>query len=439
MIPVGEWLAVPAKDCGTPDPVVARYRAFFALLDWTQVSERDPRRPWPGPRPHPRAAYLKALLIKICEQHRYITQLRAFLVEHPALVLELGFHPVPDPTQPWGFDVARTVPCARWLRDQQQHTDPAVLATLLTGTVQALAAALPGLGATVAVDVKHIYAWVRENNPKDRPAHSADPARIPRGDPDCRLGVKRASNQRAARGQGAAQEYVWGYGSGLVSATVPPYGDVVLAETTRPFNCQDVTYVPLLDQQTIQRLGRRPTNLAADAAFDAWHVYEPYAVAGGIAAIARNERGPRPRRDAAGQPCCDRGWSMVPTRTFQHEDGYRAQLYRCPLLWPQPGERPCDDARFARGGCRKTVNIEAGGRMRVELDRHSAGYQAIYRQRTSAERINSQATALGIERPKVRRLAGVARLNTLIYIVINMRLLLRLQTRAASSASAALC
>ncbi len=45
------------------------------------------------------------------------------------------------------------------------------------------------------------------------------------------------------------------------------------------------------------------------------------------------------------------------------------------------------------------------------------------RERTSAERINSQAKALGIERPKVRNGRSVANLNTLIYVVINVRVL----------------
>ncbi len=30
------------------DPVVQRYRTFFALLDWDQVLERDETRPLPG-------------------------------------------------------------------------------------------------------------------------------------------------------------------------------------------------------------------------------------------------------------------------------------------------------------------------------------------------------------------------------------------------------
>src|SRR5215217_7916206 len=63
------------------DPVVCRYRAFFALLDWGAVPERDARRPWPGSPPHPTAAYGKALLVKLCEGKPFVTDLRRFLVE----------------------------------------------------------------------------------------------------------------------------------------------------------------------------------------------------------------------------------------------------------------------------------------------------------------------------------------------------------------------
>ena len=63
--------------------------------------------------------------------------------------------------------------------------------------------------------------------------------------------------------------------------------------------------------------------------------------------------------------------------------------------------------------------------MRVTLDRERPLYHAIYRQRTSCERINSQAKELGIERPKVRNCLSVANLNTLTYLIINARALLR--------------
>lgn len=48
-------------------------------------------------------------------------------------------------------------------------------------------------------------------------------------------------------------------------------------------------------------------------------------------------------------------------------------------------------------------------------------YHAIYTQHTCCERINSQAKELGIERPKVHNGRSVANLNTLIYLVINIR------------------
>lgn len=70
--------------------------------------------------------------------------------------------------------------------------------------------------------------------------------------------------------------------------------------------------------------------------------------------------------------------------------------------------------------------------MRVTLDRDGPLYKVIYRQRTSAERINSQAKADGIERPKVRNGRSVTNLNTLIYIVINAKALQRVRAINAS-------
>jgi hypothetical protein len=422
-------------DLDSIDPVVRRYRAIFAHLDWNGVPERATERPWPGRTPHPRRAYVKALLVKVWERHAYVTELRAYLVEHPALVLELGFQPVLDASQPAGFDVERTVPGARWLRHQQQTLDHSLLQALLAGTVAALASALPELGMTVAVDVKHIYAWVKENNPKVTTPQRYHPARQPPGDPDCRLGVKRQSNQAGTR----TKTYLWGYGTGLASAIHAWLGDVVLAEWTQPFQRQDMTWLaPVLDQAAAH-LGFPPPNLAADAAFDAWHVYQRCAEHGGMAAIPLNQRGPRPARDADGHPCCDRGLSMTPTSQFHHEDGYRAQHYACPLRRPTRAGVICDHPRFVSGGCRKVVNLEVGGQLRLSLDRQSAAYRQLYNQRTSAERINSQATALGIERPKVRRLAGVTRLNTLTYLVINIRALQRLHDRPRPHAPPVLC
>lgn len=413
------------------DPVVCRYRSVFARLDWSGVPDRDPTRPWPGRVPHPQAAYVKALLVKILEGCPFITTLRHFLLAHPLLVLELGFRPVLDPTHPYGFDVTRTVPGDRWLRHQQQTIDQVMLTAVLADTVHTLHQHLPDLGETIAVDVTHLYAWVDENNPTADVAERHDPQRQPAGDPDCRLGAKCRANGKGAK----VKEYLWGYGWGVVAATHPHAGDMVLAELTQPFNHQDVTVFHPVYAQVCGHLGRTPTNLAADAAFDAWHVYQTCAITGGIAAIPRNDRHPSPPRTADGVPLCTAGLAMTPGPTFRHERGFQARDHHCPLLRPQRTGAVCDEAQFASGGGHKVINLEPGGQMRINLDRTSDAYRAIYRQRTCTERIYSQAKARGLGRPKVRRLAGVQRLATLTAIVINLGVLERLATSLPPSSA----
>jgi hypothetical protein len=395
------------------------------------VSERDESQPWPGSQPHPEKAYVKALLVKKCEKFDYITDLRRFLVKHPLLVLELGFHPVKDDAQPYGFDVEETVPCDRWLRHKQQVMDNDILQALFKATVHDLQAEIPELGDTPVIDTKHIYAWVKENNPREFVTNRYDPEKQPTGDPDCRLGVKRSKNQDDETGEQTKveKEYLWGYGTGIMAATHPQYGDVVLAEYTLPFNEADSTYFAPLYGRLVETIGFRPRFFAADAAFDAWHIYQPFAELGGMAAIPLNLRGhPQPKLGPNGFHLCPQGLEMAPSYEYNHPKGYRAQILRCPRLFPMKTAHSCNHKQFAKGvGCVKHINIEAGGWMRIRVDRHSDEYKQLYRQRTASERINSQAKDYGIERPKVRNGHSVVNLNTLTYIVINARALQRVR------------
>jgi hypothetical protein len=179
--------------------------------------------------------------------------------------------------------------------------------------------------------------------------------------------------------------------------------------------------------QTVAVLGFFPTHIAADAAFDAWYTYETAVRHGGIAAIPLNQHDyPLSERDTDGVPLCPKGLRMHPTYQFAHTHGYRAQRYFCPLLFPEATGQICDHAQFAKQkGCVKDINIELGGLMRVTLDRSSPLYKTVYTQRTLTERINSQAKALGIERPHVRNGRSVRNLKTLIYLIINVRALER--------------
>jgi hypothetical protein len=113
------------------------------------------------------------------------------------------------------------------------------------------------------------------------------------------------------------------------------------------------------------------------------------------------------------------------TTIVVHERG----KYVCPQRFPAPAAQDCpvQHENWAKGGCTAMMPTCPGARIRYQLDRASAAYKAIYSQRTADERINSQALALGIERPHLRRQSAIVNQNTLIYVLINLRALQRIR------------
>jgi hypothetical protein len=159
------------------------------------------------------------------------------------------------------------------------------------------------------------------------------------------------------------KEYLWGYGSGVAAAITADYGDVILAEYTQPFNQNDITYYRPLYLRATVASNLIPTHITADAAYDAWYVYETCVHHGGIAAVPLNQHGhPESRRDVDGVPFCIKGWRMHATYQFAHTNGYLTQRFRCPLLSPTPTGETCEQEQFVKGkGCVKDLNWEAGG------------------------------------------------------------------------------
>jgi hypothetical protein len=451
--------------------VARRYLDLLGPLKWEHFPERDPHRPWPGPQPQPRAPYVAAFLVKLEEQKRYMSDLRLFLIEHPALVWVLGFLLVPSDQFEYGFDVNASLSSPRHFGRVLRTLPNAALQFLLDGTVRQLQTELPPnivLGDADSLDTTHIIAWVKENNLKAYVKDRYDKDKQPKGDPDCRLGCKRKHNVGAdavASSQTAPPtprtdavpaksievgEYYWGYASGVVATKVPDWGEFVLAELTQAFDHSDDSYFFPLMRATERRLGRRPKFGALDMAYDTFYVYEYFYQAGGFAAVSLSERGHIKRQfDEAGLPLCPAGLPMPLKNTYlchttliEHERG----RYACPLQFPQPRAEgplaatqacPCADPHWDKGGCLVTMPTSIGARIRYQLDRNSETFKVIYKQRTATERINSQAKELGIERPKLRNGAAITNLNTLIYVLINLRAVHRVRAQRAESTAAA--
>jgi hypothetical protein len=189
---------------------------------------------------------------------------------------------------------------------------------------------------------------------------------------------------------------------------------------------------------TERRLGFRPCFGAFDAAFDAWYVYahfhhpdQPWQKA--FAAVPFNQRGvQRKSFSPEGLPLCDAGLPMPIVSTYVRRTGLFPQengRYVCPLRFPVECAQTCpiQHRNWARRGCITKLPTSVGARLRYQIDRQSAVYKAVYRQRTATERINAQAKELGIQRPRLRNQHAITNQNTLIYVLINLRALHRVR------------
>jgi hypothetical protein len=441
----------------TTSPTIMRSLELLSPLDWAHLPERNLHRNWGQPT-NPYAALIAAELIRLNEGLPSMGHLRRYLIEHPGFIWLLGFPLQLDSAQPTGFNARASLPTRQHLNLMLRRMPNAVLQFLLADSVRLILQELCHRNRLpiecVSLDTKHIIAWVKENNPKAYVPDRYNKAKQPAGDSDCRLGCKRRHNRTAPpptptrnpvpAKQTKAGEYYWGYGSGIVVAKVQELGEFVIAELTQPFDQGDVTYFFPLMQQTEARLGYRPRYATFDAAFDAWYVYAYFYRENdptyGFAAVPFSEKGnykANQRQFAPnGWPLCQAGLTMPLKFTYtdrttcliEHERG----KYVCPLSTTHQ-RCPIRHPRWKKGGCTVMMPTSIGARLRHTLDRDSEPYKQHYRERTAVERINSQAVALGIERPHLRHGAAIANQNTLIYLLINLRFLQRLREAPAEN------
>lgn len=442
-------------------PSAMRILKLLSPIAWDQFPERNLVRNW-GRTTIPYSSFSAACLLKLNEGLVSMDDLRQYLVEHPAFIWLMGFPLIPSPKHICGFDPSASLPTQRHLTRMLRTMPNQGMQFLLSESVrlirQELAAVKVLNSDCISLDTKHILAWVRENNPKAYVAERFNKNKQPVGDPDCRLGCKRRHNRQVSEPFTPTQyplpartiavgEFYWGYGSGVTVVKVPDWGEFVVAELTQTFDQPDVSYFFPLMQQTEQRLGSRPRFGTFDAAFDAFYVYEYFYRLddpSAFAAVPFAEKGGYKSRKFSpeGLPLCEAGLPMPLLFTYtdrtltliEHERG----KYVCPFFSKQAKPKsarqacPIHHKKALNGGCTASMPTSIGARLRYSLDRQSQIYKEIYAQRSATERINSQAVALGIERPMLRNGAAIANINTAIYTLINLRFLQRVRLRLRS-------
>lgn len=229
------------------------------------------------------------------------------------------------------------------------------LEAVFTATVARLREHVPELGEHIAVDATAVEAWSEGN--RKRPA-----------DPDAAWG-KRGFSAKGRAG--------WWFGYKLHLA-VDTTAELPLAYTVTPANLADSTQMSaLLDAVEVQQPNGHLRAVIADAAYDSGDIY---------ADVWR-------RQQAA--PIIDwndRGWGPPPGST---KDGCPRCHCGLPLRY-LGRDRVYLKYRLAEGClCRDAPTywrwrIDENVRLHPPIPRHTPTWEDLYRERTSAERVNSR-------------------------------------------------
>lgn len=436
------------RNCATTMALIPSYRQ----LPWEEMMVSQHRQ-WFGKQNVPQLAYIGAFMVKIGLKLPSISHLRRFLVAHPALVWALGFPLLGQTASQHGFDPDQSVPTRQQFSRVLRALDNGCLQAGLTAQVRQLQSLLPEtFGQTISLDTSHILAWVQENNPRQYIKEGRfDKEKQPAGDPDCKVGCKKAHNRvvktpkKSAKAGGTVvfkdKAFYWGYASGAVVTKVAGWGEFVLAEMTDTFNKADVRYFFPLMAQVEARLRFRPPFGAFDAAFDAFYVYAFFHDVGDDGSLAavplKQPNAPQRRFDEMGRPLCEADLAMPVRKTYTDRTKaimpHERAIHACPLLFPERNGKTCPVAhkQWPKGGCSVNLPTSIGARLRHQLDRSASDYKAVYKHRTAVERIFSQAKALGMERPKLRNQQAITNYNSMIYLLINLRALEKVLVKLA--------
>lgn len=316
--------------------------------------------PAPGRRGYPARVLWACLVAGIVYQIPTIAELRRHLGTNPhlRLVCGLGSARVPSAATFTRF-------LDRLVRAQEEVDQ------LVTTLVQSLAASLPDLGQSVAVDSTDVHAWAR--------------GRKAAADPDASWSAK--GTKGPGKEQGA--KYWWfGYKLHLAVDTTH---ELPLAFTITTAKVADTTQLlPVLDQQEARLPRTRPQVVLADAAYDSAANCRGIVQRGAVPVIPLNlgqEQSPPGITNAQGTVLGPKGEPLV----YWGRDGAYTK-WRCPAAL---GKVTCPRYTGAKGvrcslssyGLTVKLPLAQDWRRHTPVPRETKKWRRLYRRRTAAERV----------------------------------------------------
>jgi transposase len=363
--------------------------------------------PKTGRRPFSKNALLRSLIYKSLRRLATLSDLNFELNNNPSISHALGFNPIGSAPSIERF--------SSFLHDTpnillQKIRHQIILELIRTDVIT---------GSTIAADSCPLVVQLKENNLKTAMySNRFDKTRIPKGDPDARLGVLM---QYLSPGKKQVR-FFWGYRNHVIIDTT---SELPIAEMTQPANLQEVKVVkPLLEE--LKKMFNLPFQyVIADASYD-WEEFLKFII-NDLKAYPIIPHNPRRTTSSFGikksKIICDAGLPMYRKGNMRNKpNGIVYCQYSCPIIYDKKFQHqyitcPIFHPKFFKGkGCNVLIRLEPS--IRAQIDYGTQKFKKIYNSRSSVERIFSRLLSIAMQNPTVKGLMAIKNHATIAHITV---------------------
>lgn len=350
-----------------------------------------------------RQSLLKSLIYKNLRGLTTLSDLVNELSDNPSLALKCG------------LDIPKSLPAIETFSTFLKDTTNQSFQSIRENLVLELIRLKQIKGKYLSIDSCPIKANVKENNLKTSVTNRFRKDKIPKGDPDARLGVLVTYPEPFQ----PKIDYFWGYKNYVVSDA---FTELPIAEITKPANVHDSqVFIPLFTYVK-EQLSLSPKGIVGDAAFDSQSILE--FIISNLKAKPYIPKSPRCQQSgfslSKDNRICISGLKMLYWGKFKdrgrirlkfvcpitHSKKFAKQISVCPMIHP----------KFLNGrGC--TSYLRTNKDISKSIDYDSEHFKKIYNLRSGLERIFSRLLSVCMQNPSVKGLNATANHITIAHII----------------------
>lgn len=381
-----------------------RLRKFEVLFSYLPV---PPKIHQLGRTPFSIKSILNALIYKNLTGILIISDLVRHLFNHPTVAEICGFDPLKFPPSIERF--------SSFIKDTPN--------SFFTNIRENLIIQLINLGEIsgeyISTDSCPIKANVKQNNLKTNVKDRFDKFKIPKGDPDCRLGiiVTFPSNKKEI-------SFFWGYRNHVIIDTL---SGLCVAEKTYPANVSETSVIIPQLNYIKNTFNFQIKAVIADSLLDSISIIQ--FIAETLKAepiIARNPRSAKRsiiQLSKKGIPICKAGFEMVSRGKYFEKDKNRTRhKFICPIRGSKKFAKQNPFCTwnlpiFLKGsGCYVNLRVDVDDSYRKAIDYNSQTFKKLYNLHSGSERTFSRLSSIFMQDPTVKGLNATANICTIAHI-----------------------